>query len=385
MQQRGKWDLGGELDMGGGRVLFCDDTILGEGGQGVVFRGRLREESGAGAVVEKEVAIKCEFARKRHSYQQSAERIERWGSIPEHENVLRLFAGKVLPEGRSVYSCVAVTEVMDKNLREFVYEDNDFAGTCTSGHILGILTQICRGLAHLHENEIIHYDIKPENILVSRRNGEFVVKVADFDCSKWITSGKKSVTASKRGSIFYMPPEVCALGPFRDPSYRFTCALDVYCLGAVMWEVLNRTPPHQMPEYRRGVGREICWGLLGGNGKVWCWAPELMCRVVEQCLSFRSLQESSCDQGRPTVREVLRELEKIKDCEISRQWALDMYHLALTTGKHQMKYSHFSTSIAFILSITRKKMHLQGLSKLLYSPASAAAEIYGNTAGILTL
>lgn len=98
---------------------------------------------------------------------------------------------------------------------------------------LEIAAQVCRGLAHAHANKIIHRDIKPQNILITR-DGH--VKVADFGIARALGSASNTATDVVVGSAPYISPEQARNG---DVSARS----DLYSLGCVLYEMLAGEPP----------------------------------------------------------------------------------------------------------------------------------------------
>lgn len=50
-----------------------------------------------------------------------------------------------------------------------------------------ITWQICSGLAYVHDQQIMHRDLKPQNIFVQEHQGSLIVKIGDFGCSRWVT------------------------------------------------------------------------------------------------------------------------------------------------------------------------------------------------------
>ena len=98
------------------------------------------------------------------------------------------------------------------------------------------LRDVSRGLAYLHERDIIHHDIKPDNILVSE-DGSFVI--SDFGvCTK--TRSTLSQQAGKEtlaGAIAYMGPEMFLEEPY---SVKTT---DIWALGASIYEILTNSLP----------------------------------------------------------------------------------------------------------------------------------------------
>ncbi len=96
---------------------------------------------------------------------------------------------------------------------------------------LGIAIQIAQGLLAAHDKHIIHRDIKPQNIIISR---EGKVKVTDFGIAKATSSN--TITSNVMGSVHYISPEQ-ARGGFSDEKS------DIYSLGITMYEMLCGTVP----------------------------------------------------------------------------------------------------------------------------------------------
>ncbi len=116
-------------------------------------------------------------------------------------------------EGKNLY------EFFDPPLKESQLEEFLFA-----------LNQICGVLYYIHQNGIIHYDIRPENILITRSNDkELTVKLIDFGFS--ILNSKNI-----RGTPDYLSPEFIS-GMAVD--YR----ADLYSLGATLYHILTGNPP----------------------------------------------------------------------------------------------------------------------------------------------
>ncbi len=95
----------------------------------------------------------------------------------------------------------------------------------------GIAIQIARGMEAAHQNHIIHRDIKPQNIIISR---EGKVKVTDFGIAKAVTSN--TITSNAMGSVYYISPEQ-ARGGYSDEKS------DIYSLGVTIYEMLTGQVP----------------------------------------------------------------------------------------------------------------------------------------------
>ncbi|MCR4720708.1 MAG: Stk1 family PASTA domain-containing Ser/Thr kinase [Lachnospiraceae bacterium] len=96
---------------------------------------------------------------------------------------------------------------------------------------VGIAIQICQGMEAAHNHHIIHRDIKPQNIIISR-DGK--VKVADFGIAKAASS--YTLTQDGEGSVHYLSPEQ-ARGGYSDERS------DIYSLGVTLYEMLTGQVP----------------------------------------------------------------------------------------------------------------------------------------------
>ena len=93
--------------------------------------------------------------------------------------------------------------------------------------------QILKGVAHAHEAQILHRDLRPANVLVSESG---VLKVADFGTSRFL---EKSHATTVIGSPPYMAPE-----QFQG---RAVLASDIYSVGVMFYQMLTGTLPYFSP------------------------------------------------------------------------------------------------------------------------------------------
>jgi len=96
---------------------------------------------------------------------------------------------------------------------------------------VGIAIQIAQGMEAAHDNRIIHRDIKPQNIIISR-DGK--VKVTDFGIAK--ATNSNTLTSNTMGSVHYLSPEQ-ARGGYSDEKS------DIYSLGVTLYEMLSGKVP----------------------------------------------------------------------------------------------------------------------------------------------
>lgn len=102
-----------------------------------------------------------------------------------------------------------------------------------------LFLDLVEGVQHLHNNNVIHCDIKPENAVVvgSVKTGEAQVKLIDFGCSCFM-SYKDDLASGSIVFDAYMPPEHAL-----DPSTSPTVATDTWRLGCTLYIMLLRRPP----------------------------------------------------------------------------------------------------------------------------------------------
>ena len=96
-----------------------------------------------------------------------------------------------------------------------------------------IAIQVSTGIEAAHQNNIIHRDIKPQNIIISK-DGK--VKIADFGIAKAISTNTNTISSNVMGSVHYSSPEQ-SRGGYLDAKS------DIYSLGIVMFEMVTGRVP----------------------------------------------------------------------------------------------------------------------------------------------
>ncbi|RAR04451.1 serine/threonine protein kinase [Stemphylium lycopersici] len=105
---------------------------------------------------------------------------------------------------------------------------------------LRFCNDIANGLGAIHEAQLVHGDLKPENVLIFREETGFVAKLADFGYS---ADGSDMSTQAAGGTLGWQPPEI-------KPSFLGDC----FSYGLLVWSVLflrGKTPPLRARESRR--------------------------------------------------------------------------------------------------------------------------------------
>ena len=125
--------------------------------------------------------------------------------------------------------------VAGTNLRSFIKE-----GVLSLGDVLDIGIQVAEALEYSHSKDVVHRDVKPENILVTRddSSGEDIrVRVTDFGLAIATAQSHLTKTGTLVGTISYLSPEQLSA---RELDYR----TDIYSLGIVLYECLTGKTPY---------------------------------------------------------------------------------------------------------------------------------------------
>jgi len=199
---------------------------LGEGGMGVVYRGRH-------ARLQRPTAIKLLDVEK--TTPESIRRFEREVQLTSqlnHANTVAIYDFGSTPEGVFYYAMEFLEGI---NLEQLVLKH----GPQPEGRVIRILLQICGSLHEAHGMGLVHRDIKPANIILTCRGGvaDFV-KVLDFGLAK-VVSVEREAGLTAFGSIIgtplYLAPE--AVQGADDLDARG----DLYAVGAVGYFLLTGT------------------------------------------------------------------------------------------------------------------------------------------------
>jgi len=204
---------------------------LGAGGMGSVF---LAEQLGLG---NRPVALKVllrkllddpEFLLRFQNEAASTARIR-------HPNVVTIHESGQSDDG-SPY--IAMEYLEGETLRQILKR----RGALPVAECAEILQQVARGLNSAHKLGILHRDLKPDNIFVTRaEEGEILVKIVDFGLAKMRESATHTLTGTMLGTPAYMSPEQC-LGM---KSEELDARSDLYALGIIVYEMLTgRVPFH---------------------------------------------------------------------------------------------------------------------------------------------
>ncbi|XP_016498782.2 wall-associated receptor kinase 2 [Nicotiana tabacum] len=275
---------------------YANDRILGRGGNGIVYRGVLRDNS--------IVAIKRSRFVDESQIDQFINEVLILTQV-NHRNVVRLFGCCLEAE----VPLLVYEYVSEGTLYEHIHNQRG-ADWLSWQNRLRIAAEVATTLAYLHSfasMPIIHRDVKSANILLDK---VYTSKVADFGASRLIPLDQTHVATLVLGTSGYLDPEYFRTSQLTEKS-------DVYSFGVVLAELLTGLKP--VSKDRNGEDKNLADYFVMSMNK----------NSLFQILDRRILREGSLEQlqkmaelvknclrvhgeDRPTMKEVAIEIEGLR-------------------------------------------------------------------------
>lgn len=239
---------------------------------------------------------------------------------------------------------------------------------------LKIAIETADALTYLHASDVIHRDVKTNNILLENN---FRVKVADFGLSRLFPTDVSHISTAPQGTPGYVDPEYYQC-------YQLTDKSDVYSFGVVLCELLSSKPAVDTNRHRQDINlanmavnriqnrtlHELIDTSLGFETD---YAVRRMMTLVAE-LAFRCLQEER--DMRPTMEEVLDTLKRIGTEQIEEQKAEVMDEVLDTLRGFQ--YENARVKKAEVIDIRSDEVGLLKNMPPLLSPDSVVSPNWGS-------
>lgn len=266
---------------------------IGSGGMGTIYK--------AEDTIERSGVVALKVLREELSPDENhQQRFKREAAIIDqldHPNIV-----KVIERGRHHEKLYIAMEYLEgKTLATKIAEDEKV----DLKEILDIIYQIACALKKIHGKRIVHRDLKPENVMLIEREGKRnFVKLLDFGLAKDVNQSKITQSGMVLGTVNYMAPEQISHGDC-------SLATDIYSLGVIFYEMVTGRIP-----FSGGKMTQIM-------GKILSEMPtepiHLRLDLPLECNKLINWMMEKDNFLRPTVTEVLADLDKIKAAFISEE------------------------------------------------------------------
>ncbi|TQE13494.1 hypothetical protein C1H46_000825 [Malus baccata] len=198
-----------------------------------------------------------------------------------HSNVVR-FIGACT---KSPHLCIVTEYMPGGSLYDYLHKNHNILKL---SELLKFAIDVCKGMEYLHQNNIIHRDLKTANLLMDTSN---VVKVADFGVARF--QNQEGVMTAETGTYRWMAPEVINHQPYDQKA-------DVFSFAIVLWELVTAKVPYDtMTPLQAALGvRQGLRPEIPNNGH-----PKLL-ELMQRCWD-------SFPSNRPSFSDITAQLESL--------------------------------------------------------------------------
>ncbi|KAM0058587.1 putative protein kinase RLK-Pelle-WAK-LRK10L-1 family [Helianthus debilis subsp. tardiflorus] len=270
---------------------FDPSNELGDGGFGAVYYGKLQDG--------REVAVKKLYENNYKRVQHFMNEVEILTKL-RHPHLVLLY-GCTSRHSRELL--LVYEYIPNGTVADHLHGEQANPSLLTWPIRMKIAIETASALAYLHASDIIHRDVKTNNILLDQN---FCVKVADFGLSRLIPNNVTHVSTAPQGTPGYLDPQY-------HQRYQLTDKSDVYSFGVVLIELISSMAPLDLNRsqddislanlalnrIKRSAIDQLIDPVLESNSN-----PEIKNMITSVAeLAFRCLQYHS--EMRPTMHEVL--------------------------------------------------------------------------------
>ncbi len=265
------------------------EAPLGSGGMGQVFRGvhQLLDRPAAIKIMQANLAANPDF---RSRFLQEAKA----AAALRHPNIVEIYEF-----GEQAGTLYLVMELMTNgSLGNILRRNSGQPLPLTLG--LDLVRQAANGLAAANALNMVHRDIKPDNLLLTRLGGvpqredAYVLKISDFGLARLAQGGILTTTGMPMGTLAYMSPEQCQGKPLDGRS-------DLYALGIVLYEVVTGYQPFQINDFSDALYKHVNVPPPQPAGNL----PPMLQEIMLRCLAKKP------EERYATGTELASALEKV--------------------------------------------------------------------------
>jgi len=214
---------GGGKSNQGKSARYTNIKVLGRGAFGTAYL--VRRKSDSFLYVMKKLALEQLGAKEKAEALNECAVLAKLRKHPNIVSVLEHFED----EGKL---CIVMEYADGGDLAQRIEYQADAKSQFAEPQVLDWFVQICLALKHAHDRLILHRDLKPQNIFLTRKN---FVRLGDFGISRVLTN-TQSVASTCVGTPLYLAPELCEGKEYKEKG-------DIWSLGAILYELCVLQPP----------------------------------------------------------------------------------------------------------------------------------------------
>jgi serine/threonine-protein kinase len=243
--------------------------IIGSGGMGIIYKAQ-HIELGTSVALK---VIRPDIARNGSVWRRFAREARALGAL-HNRHVVRVHDAGTLESGLRY---LVMELLYGTDLRRLLQSE----GSLQIERAADYVSQVCSALGDAHQLNIIHRDVKPENIFLAQpRTGEPMIKLLDFGVALFLDdAGQLTIPGRNVGSPHYLSPE-----QMKNPS-GVDQRSDIWAIGLLMFELLaGRSPFYGLNAAQ--ICLKISRGPMPTIADVLPHVPFDLARVLQGCLSL---------------------------------------------------------------------------------------------------
>ena len=313
---------------------------LGEGSFAKVYKGEYNGKPCAIKVFKEDVL-------KKERLLESESGVE---MLMRHKNIVQRYGLWYDPHKDKAAASI-VMELCDESLHDFIRKIR--GKTFAKKHKLLILQDIARGMVYLHVHNIVHGDLRSNNVLLCHSEDQTVAKLADFDMARFLDPDSQRHFTTRFTKEEFLPPEVFDHKEPKDPKTkwaRLTPKVDVFCFGELVLEMGCGTYP--TPTGKFSDEGEILTELQRRNKhllKLKQSDKESLGVIIKECLADAPEERPSFTEIIVDVEAYLRKYGERPDSERLQNKTVSNY-CRISTCRHSIYTLQMSYTVVYLFN-----------------------------------
>jgi serine/threonine-protein kinase len=253
----------------------------------------------AHTVLPRRAALKVMHAELRRQPGMATRMVQEAAILEDvrHPGVVRVYECNLLPDRRP---WIAMELVEGETLASRIH----YAGVLPAAEVAGLLADVADVLAAVHKTNVVHRDLKPDNLLCCPTDAEYPLRVIDWGVARLGLISRLTMDGLTPGTPIYMSPEQAC-------GHDIAAPCDIYSLGVIAYEALTGYPPFD----GRTLAEVVCMHLTREPGSLRerCNAPIELIDLVERMLEKDPALRPGAIEVRQLSRAIASELSAAYD------------------------------------------------------------------------